>query len=87
MKAGTRSSLQSHRHKLETLLVLDGAVHLEIVDPTGHAVHEAYAANQAYTIRPGIVHRVTVLADCRLIEVSTPELDDVVRHQDDYGRQ
>jgi quercetin dioxygenase-like cupin family protein len=36
---------------------------------------------------PGTVHRVTALEDTTIIEVSTPELDDVVRLEDRYGRE
>ena len=40
-----------------------------------------------YRIRPGVRHRMRADAPCDLIEVSSPELDDVVRLQDDYGRE
>jgi mannose-6-phosphate isomerase len=86
MKAGTRSSLQSHNFKLETIFVVDGEIELETIDGGGTPTTEVYGPNQAYTIPVGTIHRVTVLRDCRLFEVSTPELDDVIRHSDDYGR-
>ena len=37
-------------------------------------------------IPPGTVHRMTGIEDCEIVEVSTPELDDVVRLEDRYGR-
>jgi hypothetical protein len=37
-------------------------------------------------VPPGTLHRLTAVTDCRLLEVSTPELDDVVRLDDRYGR-
>jgi quercetin dioxygenase-like cupin family protein len=40
----------------------------------------------AFRFRPGTVHRVTALEDTLVLEVSTPELDDVVRVEDRYGR-
>ena len=39
-----------------------------------------------YRIEPGVVHRLTAIEDCEVLEVSTPELSDVVRLQDRYGR-
>jgi mannose-6-phosphate isomerase len=84
---GTRSSLQSHVHKLETILVMDGSIELETWDDSGERLCEAYERGQAYTIPPGTRHRVSATEDCRLIEVSTPELDDVVRYEDDFGRE
>ena len=86
MVKGTRCSLQSHVKKLETLYVLSGEIELETVDAKGQSSFENFKPNQAYTIPPGCKHRVKVIEDCRLIEVSTPELDDVIRHQDDYNR-
>ncbi len=86
MNAGTRSSLQSHEFKLETIYVISGKIELEIVDEKGVSYMEIYNKNEAYRIPPGGKHRVKVLEDCRLVEVSTPHLDDVIRHQDDYRR-
>jgi quercetin dioxygenase-like cupin family protein len=48
---------------------------------------EVIAAGAAFHFRPGTVHRVTALGDTTIIEVSTTELDDVVRLEDRYGRQ
>jgi hypothetical protein len=45
------------------------------------------AAGATFRFRPGTVHRVTALEDTTIIEVSTPELDDVVRLEDRYGRE
>ena len=42
---------------------------------------------QRFHVTPGTVHRMTAIEDCDVIEVSTPELDDVVRLEDRYGRQ
>jgi mannose-6-phosphate isomerase len=86
LKKSTRSSLQSHLYKLETILIIKGSISLETWDPAGILQNEVYNEGEAYTIPVGIKHRVTALEDCRLIEVSTPELDDVIRHQDDFGR-
>jgi mannose-6-phosphate isomerase-like protein (cupin superfamily) len=87
MIPGTRSSLQSHRFKLETIYVVDGEIELETIDAEGGSHKEIYRTGEAYTIPIGTIHRVTVLKDSRLFEVSTPHLDDVIRHADDYGRE
>lgn len=86
LRKGTRSSLQSHNLKLETIFVMSGIVELETFDADKNVHREIYKPGDAYTIQPTMLHRVTAIEDCRLIEVSTPELDDVVRYQDDFGR-
>jgi mannose-6-phosphate isomerase len=87
MNKGTRCSLQSHTRKLETIFVESGLIELEIVGDDGNALREKYGPGEAYRIEPGTIHRVTVLQDSTLYEVSTPELDDVIRHEDDFGRK
>lgn len=86
MLAGTRSSLQHHAEKLETILVLAGQIAVEQGATVQTLATKIFGPGESYTVSPGIIHRVTVLEDARLIEASTPELDDVVRHADDYGR-
>jgi mannose-6-phosphate isomerase-like protein (cupin superfamily) len=86
MHAGTRCSLQSHVHKLESIYVVSGEIELETVDQNGATHRELYVAGAGYTVPPGTRHRVRVVSDAVLFEVSTPELDDVVRHADDYNR-
>jgi mannose-6-phosphate isomerase len=86
LREGTRSSLQSHLRKTESILVIAGALRLELEDDSGMLTVREVTAGDAYDVLPGRRHRVTALVDTRVIEVSTPELDDVVRHQDDYGR-
>lgn len=86
LKEGTRSSLQSHAMKLETIFVIEGELDLETWDDDGNLTCERYKVGEAYTIKPGMRHRVTAVCDVRVIEASTPELDDVIRHADDFGR-
>jgi mannose-6-phosphate isomerase len=87
IKAGESLSLQFHRLKDESWFILDGRVELELGAP-GQAVlnSEVVAAGGAFRFRPGTVHRVTAIEDTRILEVSTPQLDDVVRLEDNYGR-
>jgi len=83
---GTRSSLQYHEEKHEHIYVDAGLLNVELENDQGEM--------ESHQLRPGDVienaplrkHRVTALEDTRLIEVSTPELDDVVRVEDDYQR-
>ncbi|MBF0146518.1 MAG: cupin [Magnetococcales bacterium] len=86
MIAGTRSSLQSHERKVETIFVHSGRIRLEVGEDRERLEAREYGPNEAYHLNPGLLHRVTVLADCTLFEVSTPQLDDVIRHADDYNR-
>lgn len=86
--AGESLSLQFHNVKDESWYVLDGRARVEL-GAAGESVldDEVVAAGQAFHFRPGTVHRVTALEDTRILEVSTPHLDDVVRLQDSYGRE
>ena len=86
MNKGTRSSLQSHDFKLETIFIVSGKIELEKRTVFGEKTFKIYCSEESYTIKPKEIHRVTVLEDSRLLEVSTPELDDVIRHEDDHGR-
>ncbi len=87
IKSGESLSLQYHEKKVETLRVLEGEVRFE----TGGSAEALEAADlkpgDVFHIPPGLIHRMEALTDCTLIEVSTPELDDVVRLSDRYGRE
>jgi mannose-6-phosphate isomerase len=87
VRAGQSLSLQFHREKDESWYVESGRANLELGD-TGDAVlkREIVSAGACFHFRPGTVHRVTALEDTTIIEVSTPQLDDVVRLEDAYGR-
>jgi mannose-6-phosphate isomerase len=88
VKAGESLSLQFHREKDESWLVREGRAKLEL-GSAGDAVLrvEVIAAGACFRFRPGTVHRVTALEDTTILEVSTPQLDDVVRLEDAYGRE
>ena len=86
VNAGEALSLQFHEEKDETLHLLDGRMELE-VGPGVDALRPCpLEAGESIRIRPGTLHRITAITDCRILEASTPELDDVVRVQDRYGR-
>ena len=82
IEKGHRLSLQYHRKKHESLLVLKGRLLLRL----GRAT-QLVEAGTAFTVSPRTVHRFEAPKErVTLIEVSTPELSDVVRIEDDYGR-
>ena len=84
-KKGKRSSLQYHVNKVEHIYVDSGVLKAdEMID--GKLVSTLYRAGSIIYNPAGKQHRIEALEDVRLIEVSTPELDDCVRVEDDYGR-
>ena len=87
IRAGEALSLQYHEIKDETLRVLEGE--LELVsgkDAEGLESHHLHSGS-VFHIPPGTLHRMVATTDCRLLEVSTNHLDDVVRLEDRYGRE
>jgi mannose-1-phosphate guanylyltransferase len=86
LKKGARCSLQSHAKKQETSVVVAGSLEVEIAGANGVLQKKSYQVGESYSVSPGTIHRVTALEDSTIIETSTPELDDVIRHADDYGR-
>ena len=85
-RKGSRSSLQYHVKKHEHIYVDSGVLSMEREDDDGRMETLTLTAGDVVENRPGRRHRVTAVEDVRLIEVSTPELDDVVRVEDDYRR-
>jgi mannose-6-phosphate isomerase len=87
VKAGQALSLQFHREKDESWLVHSGRARLELGD-AGESVllEEIVGPGAAFHYAPGTVHRVTALEDTTILEVSTPQIEDVVRLEDAYGR-
>ena len=87
VRAGESLSLQYHEIKDESWLMQEGRARLELGEVGGDLEAIEIAPGDAFRFRPGTVHRVTALEDTLVIEVSTPQLDDVVRLEDRYGRQ
>jgi len=85
-RQGARSSLQYHVQKHEHIYVDRGRLQLERENDAGQMETIVMQPGDVVENKPGRKHRVTALEDVRLIEVSTPQLDDVVRVQDDYQR-
>lgn len=86
VKKGARLSLQLHERKTETMYILEGKALLEIQEsPTKtHSIN--LEKDCSVDIEPKTIHRLVALEDSRILEVSTPELADVIRLKDDYGR-
>lgn len=83
---GHRLSRQYHRVKDETLYVESGKLLLEIGEAAS-AQHVTMEPGDTYRVTPGTIHRMVAVTDVRVFEVSTPELEDVVRLEDSYGRE
>jgi mannose-6-phosphate isomerase len=86
IRAGERLSLQHHTVKDETLFLLEGDVDLELQADAEHPVRRRMRSDESYHVHAGRKHRLAALSEARVLEFSTPELDDVVRWEDDYGR-
>ncbi|PIQ78311.1 cupin [Candidatus Peregrinibacteria bacterium CG11_big_fil_rev_8_21_14_0_20_46_8] len=84
--AGHRFSLQYHKKKRETQLIMQGTVKFTIGKKEDACEEVVLGAGDKVDIAPGIIHRAEALEDTVIFEVSTPELDDVVKLHDDYGR-
>jgi mannose-6-phosphate isomerase-like protein (cupin superfamily) len=89
MKAGNRCSLQYHEQKRETILVISGTLLFTTNFEGSDSTWEDIVLNpgDCHTIVPGRTHRMEGITDVIYLETSTPELDDVVRVKDDYGRK
>jgi mannose-6-phosphate isomerase len=88
VRAGESLSLQFHNVKDESWYVLDGRAQLELGAPGERMlVSEVVGRGASFRLPPGTVHRVGAIEDTTIVEVSTPELDDVVRLEDRYGRE
>jgi mannose-6-phosphate isomerase len=84
--AGQKLSRQYHVKKDETFLVESGEMDLEVGDASDRRVIRM-KAQDSFHCTPGTIHRMVAVTDVDVIEVSTPELDDVVRLEDAYGRE
>ncbi len=87
IRRGHRLSLQFHRQKDESIYVLRGRLRLILEDEAGELQAEELGPGEARRILPGRQHRFEAIEDTDLVEVSTAEIDDVVRLSDDYGRE
>jgi mannose-6-phosphate isomerase len=87
IKKGTRSSLQYHVKKHEHIYVDRGVLQMEWENEQGQMETLTLKPGEVVENKPGRKHRAIAVEDVRLMEVSTPELDDVVRIEDDFRRE
>lgn len=86
VEAGHRLSIQMHREKDETSYLLSGRL-LVLQGPSAEELSErTLEPGASWRNEPGVVHSIEALEDATVLEVSTPQLDDVVRFSDRYGR-
>lgn len=87
VKAGHSLSLQYHRIKEETMFFESGECEVETGPDEKNLTTHLFRPGTVFHITPGTLHRLNAKTDCRIFEVSTPHLDDVVRLKDNYGRK
>jgi mannose-6-phosphate isomerase len=87
IETGKRLSLQRHERKDESIHVVAGRLLLYLEDDAGNVVTHELGPGQGAHIPTGRIHRYEAIERAELLEVSTPEIDDVVRIEDDFGRE
>ena len=86
--AGHALSVQYHERKDETVYLLTGEMKYWVQLPSDTELRDQrLTAGQSFRITPGTIHYMEAVTDCDVLEASTPELDDVVRLKDRYGRE
>jgi mannose-6-phosphate isomerase len=87
INAGHALSVQYHTRKDETVYLLSGTLKYWMQDASGEMRDVQLGIGEAFRITPGTVHYMEAVTDCDILETSTPDLDDVVRLKDRYGRE
>jgi mannose-6-phosphate isomerase-like protein (cupin superfamily) len=87
IETGRRLSLQYHEQKDEAIFVMAGRLRLLLEDEAGSMVTRELGPGEGAHVAVGRRHRYEAIERVELVEVSTPELDDVVRVEDDFGRE
>jgi mannose-6-phosphate isomerase-like protein (cupin superfamily) len=87
INTGRRLSFQYHEIKDEWIHVLSGRLRLTLENDAGVVEERDLGPGEGAHVATGRRHRYAAIETCTLIEVSTPELDDVIRLEDDFGRE
>jgi len=87
IETGRRLSLQYHERKDESVYVISGRLRLHLEDDAGLMTVRELGPGDSARVPVGRRHRFEAAERVELIEVSTPELDDVIRVEDDFGRE
>ncbi len=83
---GHKTSFQYHEKKIETNYINSGQAEVWLENESGEIVKSTQSAGYYFSVKPRQKHRIIALTDLELLEVSTPEVDDVVRIADDTNR-
>jgi len=86
VRAGEALSLQYHDVKDETIMVLTGRISFEFFADGEPITVRELGPREPFHVTPGLRHRMIAIEDTDIVEVSTTELEDVVRLEDRYGR-
>ena len=87
IRAGEQLSLQYHERKDETIYVQEGEMIFLVDTRDGQGLRElVMKPGDAFHVVPGTIHRMRAVTDVLVLEASTPEVEDVVRLEDSYGR-
>jgi len=88
INAGHELSVQYHNRKDETVHLLSGEIVYRVQKEGDDVLDDMkLKVGESFRITPGTIHQMVALTDCDVLEVSTPEIDDVVRLSDKYGRE
>ncbi len=86
VREGEALSLHFHEEKDKTLFLLRGKVTLELGAGLSSLHSVTVVEGQGFRVRPGVFHQIVALTEAEILEASTPELDDIIRVRDRYGR-
>jgi mannose-6-phosphate isomerase len=84
---GHRYSLQFHEKKTETQYVFSGKIKLTYGKDSENLMEKILESGEKFHVPASTIHRIEAIEDSKIFEVSTPELDDVIKLHDDYGRE
>ena len=88
INAGHELSVQYHNRKDETVYLLSGDIVYRVQRDGDDVLDDVHLkVGESFRITPGTIHQMIALTDCDVLEVSTPEVDDIVRLSDKYGRE
>jgi mannose-6-phosphate isomerase-like protein (cupin superfamily) len=89
ISAGQELSVQYHNRKDETVYLLSGEIIYRVQKDGNDDVLDdvKLKVGESFRITPGTIHQMVAVTDCDVLEVSTPEVDDIVRLSDKYGRE
>jgi mannose-6-phosphate isomerase-like protein (cupin superfamily) len=83
---GMRTSLHYHEKKVETNCIISGEAEIWLENEHGEIEKHLMKANDSFSVHPPQKHRMGAVTDLMFLEVSSPEVDDVIRVEDDAGR-